>query len=206
MKILLTGFELFGAEQINPSMEAVKETRDTIGDARIIKVFVPVVFKEAVETVYEAMKIERPDAVLCLGQAGGRSAMTPERVAINCDDARIPDNKGDQPVDVPVAADGPAAYFSSLPIKKMVEYMNKAGVPAAVSDSAGTYVCNHLMYGVLHHIDKEFPDMIGGFMHVPYLPEQVIGKNNVPSLAQEEIVKGIEAALQAIIDTLKETA
>ncbi|MBQ1306656.1 MAG: pyroglutamyl-peptidase I [Erysipelotrichaceae bacterium] len=202
MKILLTGFEPFGGESINPAKEAVKLVKDEIKGAQIVKCYVPVVFGKAIETVHEAMKKENPDAVLLIGQAGGRYEITPERVAINCDDGRIPDNEGNQPVDQPVKADGPAAYFSTLPIKKMVEYMKAANVPAAVSNTAGTYVCNHLMYGVLYYLDKEFPDTIGGFMHVPFLHEQVMNKKETASLSKDDVVKGIEASLEAIIDTL----
>ena len=202
MKILLTGFEPFGGESINPAKEAVKLVKEDIKGAQIVKCYVPVVFGKAIDTVYEAMKNEKPDAVLLIGQAGGRYEITPERIAINCDDGRIPDNEGNQPVDQPVCADGPSAYFSTLPVKKMVEYMKNANVPAAVSNTAGTYVCNHLMYGVLNHIEKEFPGTIGGFMHVPFLHEQVMNKKETASLSKDDVVKGIEACLEAIVDSL----
>ena len=202
MKILLTGFEPFGGETINPAKEAVQLVKDEIKGAEIVKCYVPVVFGKAIDTVYEAMVREKPDVVLCIGQAGGRFEITPERVAINCDDARIPDNEGNAPVDAPVFTDGAPAYFSTLPIKKMVEYIKAADVPASVSNTAGTYVCNHLMYGVRYHIEKEFPDMIGGFMHVPYLHEQVRNRAGVPSLSKDDVVKGIEAAIEAIVDSL----
>ena len=168
----------------------------------ILKCYVPVVFGKAIDTVYEAMKKENPDAVLLIGQAGGRYEITPERIAINCDDARIPDNEGNQPVDKPVVEGGPSAYFSTLPVKKMVEYMKKANVPAAVSNTAGTYVCNHLMYGVRYYIEKEFPNTIGGFMHVPFLHEQVLNRKETASLSKDDVVKGIEAAIEAIVDSL----
>ena len=202
MKILLTGFEPFGGETVNPAKEAVKLVKDEIKGAQIVKCYVPVVFGKAIETVHEAMKKEKPDVVLCIGQAGGRYEITPERVAINCDDGRIPDNEGNQPVDQPVFADGAAAYFSTLPIKKMVEYMKAANVPAAVSNTAGTYVCNHLMYGVRYYIEKEFPNTIGGFMHVPFLHEQVMNKKETASLSKDDVVKGIEASIEAIVDSL----
>ena len=202
MKILLTGFEPFGGENINPAKEAVKLVKDEIKGAQIVKCYVPVVFGKAIDTVYEEMKKENPDAVLLIGQAGGRYEMTPERVAINCDDARIPDNEGNSPVDQAVFADGPSAYFSTLPIKKMVENMKANNVPAAISNTAGTYVCNHLMYGVRYYIEKEFPNTIGGFMHVPFLHEQVMNKKETASLSKEDVVKGIEASLEAIVDSL----
>ena len=202
MKILLTGFEPFGGESVNPAQLAVEAVKDEIKGAKIVKCYVPVVFGKAIDTVYEAMKKENPDVVLCIGQAGGRYEITPERVAINCDDARIPDNEGNQIIDQPVFADGAPAYFSSLPIKKMVEYIKAAGIPAAVSNTAGTYVCNHLMYGVCYHIERQFPDTIGGFMHVPFLHEQVMNKKETASLSKEDVVKGIEAAIEAIVDSL----
>ena len=201
MKVLLTGFEPFGGETLNPAQEAVKMVKENIKGADIVKCYVPVVFGKSIETVYQAMKKENPDVVLLIGQAGGRYEITPERVGINCDDGRIPDNEGNQPVDQPIFADGPAAYFSTLPIKKMVDYMKKANVPAAVSNTAGTYVCNHLMYGTLYHIAKEFPNTIGGFMHVPFLHEQVMNKKETPSLSIDDVVKGIEAAIEAIVDS-----
>ena len=203
MKILLTAFEPFGGEAINPAKEALALVSDEVAGARIIKMEVPVVFGKAIETVLQAMKKEKPDAVLCVGQAGGRAGMTPERVAINIDDARIPDNAGNQPVDSPIFPDGAPAYFSSLPVKAMVQMIRDAGVPASLSNTAGTYVCNHLMYGVLYHIDKSFPGMKGGFMHVPFMHEQVMDKQNTPSLSREDIACGIEAALQAIACNLR---
>ena len=199
MKILITAFEPFGGESVNPAQEAVALVKDRIADAQIVKCTVPVVFSKAIETVCAAIDRENPDAVLCIGQAGGRFGLTPERVAINVDDARIPDNDGNQPVDRPIAAEGATAYFATLPIKAMVEAIQRAGVPASLSNTAGTYVCNHLMYGVLHHLACFHPTVRGGFMHVPYLHEQVKDKPNTPSLSVSEIAAGIEAALEAII-------
>lgn len=200
MKILLTAFEPFGGDTVNPAQEAVALVADTVAGAQIVKIDVPVVFGKAIETVRAAMERERPDAVLCIGQAGGRIGLTPERVAINCDDGRIPDNEGNQPVDQPVMADGAPAYFATLPVKAMVNAIKAAGVPASLSNTAGTYVCNHLMYGVLYHIAKSYPAMRGGFMHVPFLHEQVANRPNTPSLSKADIVVGIEAALKAIVE------
>lgn len=200
MKILLTAFDPFGGDKINPAQEAVRKVRDQIGNAQIVKVDVPVVFHKSIDTVYAAMKAERPDVTLCIGQAGGRFDITPERVAINVDDGRIPDNEGNQPVDVPVFEDGAPAYFAKLPIKAIAQKIREAGVPSSVSNTAGTYVCNHLMYGVLYHIAKEFPNMRGGFIHVPFIHEQVLARPNTPSLSTEDIVKALEAAIEAIID------
>ncbi len=152
MKILLTAFEPFGGEAINPAQEAVNAIPERVAGARIVKLAVPTVFGRSIETVYEAMKRERPDAVLCVGQAGGRAELTVERVAINLIDAEIPDNEGLQPRDTPVFPDGPAAYFASLPVRAMAESIKGAGVPARISYTAGTFVCNQLMYGVLYYI------------------------------------------------------
>ena len=200
MKILLTAFDPFGGESVNPAQEAVEAVADTIEGATIVKCVVPTVFGKSIETVYEAMKKEQPDVTLCIGQAGGRVGLTPERVAINLNDARIADNEGNQPLDTPIFEDGDTAYFTSLPAKAMVEKIKAAGVPASVSYTAGTFVCNHLMYGVLYYISKEFPEMRGGFMHVPFLHEQVMNKKDTPSLSKEDIVKGIEAAISAIVE------
>lgn len=199
MKVLLTAFEPFGGESLNPAQEAVRLVKDNVAGADIVKIDVPVVFNKAGEVVYAAMKKENPDVVLCIGQAGGRFGCTPERVAVNMQDARIPDNDGQQPKDVACFDDGPVAYFTSLPAKKMVNAIKEAGVPASVSYTAGTYVCNDLMYSVLYHIDKEFKGCKGGFMHVPFLHDQVMAKPNTPSLSKEDVVKAIEAAITAIV-------
>ena len=200
MKVLLTAFNPFGGESVNPAQEAVEAVADKVAGAEVVKLVVPTVFRKSIETVREAMKKENPDVTFCIGQAGGRIGLTPERVAINLDDARIEDNEGNQPVDKPIFEDGKTAYFTSLPVKAMVQKIKDAGVPASVSYTAGTFVCNHLMYGVLYYIEKEFPGMKGGFMHVPYLHEQAVNRANTPSLSKEDIVKGIEAAIAAIVE------
>ena len=197
MKLLLTAFTPFDGEKINPALEAVKLVKDRIGNLLIVKLEVPTVFGKSIDTVREAIEREKPDFVLSIGQAGGRAEITPERVAINIDDARIPDNEGNQPIDEPIFPDGENAYFSTLPVKAMVEAIRKEGLPSSLSNSAGTYVCNHLMYGVLYYLDKR-PGMKAGFIHVPYIPEQVKNKKDIPSLELSEIVRGLEAAITAI--------
>lgn len=199
MKILVTGFDPFGGEKINPAYEAVKLLDDSIAGAEIIKLEIPTVFHKSYSVVEEQIRKTNPDVILCVGQAGGRFGVTPERVAINVDDARIPDNEGNQPIDEKVQADGKEAYFGSLPIKAMVEHMRSAGIPSSVSNSAGTFVCNHIMYQVLYHIDKEFPGKIGGFVHVPFIPEQVVSKPNQPSMNLEDIKTGLHAGIEAIV-------
>ena len=204
MKLLLTAFTPFGGESINPALEAVKLVKDKISDLDIVKLEVPTVFNKSVKTVIDAMEKEKPDFVLCVGQAGGRAGITPERIAINIDDARIPDNDGNQPIDRTIYPDGQNAYFSNLPVKAMVEAIKKAGLTSSLSNSAGTYVCNHLMYGVLYHIDKIYKGMKGGFIHVPYIPEQTEDKPNKPSMPLKDIVKGLEAAIRAIAENEKD--
>lgn len=193
MRILLTAFVPFGGDSLNSAQEAVKLVPGRVDDADILKLFVPVVFGKSVDAVVSAIEREKPDAVLCIGQAGGRATITPERVAINIDDARIPDNEGNQPVNSPIAKDGPDAYFSRLPIKTMVQRMSDAGIPASISNTAGTFVCNHLMYGVINH----FPDSMCGFMHVPYMDGQ-----GSPSLTVDMIAAGIVESIKAILEVL----
>lgn len=176
MKILVTGFDPFGGETVNPAYEAVKLLPDTIAGAQIIKLQVPTRFALSGTVLEAAVNEHRPDAVICVGQAGGRSAITPERVAINLADASIPDNAGDQPVDEPIRKDGAPAYFTSLPVKAMVQKMRAAGIPAALSYTAGSFVCNSLMYTLLYLIDRQYPAMRGGFIHVPYAMEQAVSK------------------------------
>ena len=196
-KLLLTAFTPFDGERINPALEAVKLVKDKIGNLLIVKLEVPTVFGQSIDTVREAIEREKPDFVLSIGQAGGRAEITPERVAINLNDARIPDNEGNQPIDEPVFPDGENAYFSTLPVKAMVEAIRKEGLPSSLSNSAGTYVCNHLMYGVLYYLDKR-PVIKAGFIHVPYIPEQTKNKKEMPALELSEIVRGLEAAITAI--------
>jgi len=200
MKILITGFEPFGGEPINPSWEAVRRLPDKIADAEVIKVQIPTVFGRSADVVREAIIEHDPDVIVSVGQAGGRFAVSPERVAINLDDGRIPDNDGQQPIDTPIREDGPPAYFSSLPVKAMMSAMNEAGVPAVVSNTAGTYVCNHIMYQILYLIDREFPGKRGGFVHVPYTPQQVVDKPGQPSLGVDEMATALEAGLAAIVE------
>ena len=199
MKLLLTAFDPFGGSSVNPALEAVKLVADRIGDVEIVKLEVPTVFGKSVDVVSAKMAEIKPDAVLCIGQAGGRYDLTPERVAINLDDARIPDNEGNQPIDKVIFEDGAPAYFSNLPIKAMVAGIREAGLPASVSNTAGTFVCNHLMYGVLYHIAKSYPGIRGGFMHVPFVPRQTVDlATPAPSMCREDIARGIEAAIAAI--------
>ncbi len=198
MKLLVTAFDPFGGEAINPALEAVKQIRETLGPIVVVKQEVPTVFGKAIETLKQAIEREMPDAVLCVGQAGGRFDITVERVAINIDDARIADNEGNQPIDQKIETTGETAYFATLPIKAMVSAVRKAGIPASISNTAGTFVCNHLLYGLLHFLSG-FPKTVrGGFIHVPFVPNQVVAKPNTPSMALQDIVHALEAAIEAI--------
>lgn len=191
-RVLFTGFQPFDGDAVNPALEAVRLLNGRKwDDVEFVGLELPTVFGESVEALCEGMAKHSPDVVICVGQAGGRAQMTPERVAINVDDARIPDNAGNQPIDVPVVKDGPAAYWSTLPIKKMVQEMKAAGIPAAVSNTAGTYVCNHLFYGLMHEIAHHKGGVRGGFIHIPFLPEQVTEKS-APSMSLDVIVRGLE--------------
>jgi pyroglutamyl-peptidase len=200
MKILITGFEPFGGEAVNPSWEAVRHLPDTVEGAEVIKLQIPTVFGRSADVVHDAILEHDPDVVVSVGQAGGRFMVCPERVAINIDDGRIPDNDGKQPIDTPIKPDGPAAYWSLLPVKAMATAMKNAGVPAAVSNTAGTYVCNHIMYQVLYMIDREFPGKRGGFVHVPYTPQQVVDKAGQPALGVSDMTAALEAGLGAIVE------
>lgn len=199
MKILITGFDPFGGESKNPSWEAVRTLPDTIAGAEIIKLEIPTVFGRSAEVLRTAVIEHDPDVIISVGQAGGRLSVNPERIAINVDDGRIPDNDGYQPIDTPIHEDGPDAYFTSLPIKAMVTAMRKAGIPSQVSNTAGTYVCNHIMYQILYLIAHEFPGKSGGFVHVPYAPQQVVNQPPQPSMGIDDMATALEAGLEAVV-------
>ena len=190
-KLLITGFDPFGGETVNPSWEAVRLLPEEIGACRLTKLQIPTVFGRAAETVLAASEKLQPDVILCIGQAGGRSGITPEVVGINLREARLPDNAGNQPTDVPVVENGPAAYFATVPVRAMVKAVNDAGISAALSYSAGTFVCNDVLYSLLHHYHGTQTRV--GFIHVPFLPEQA--KENVPAMALEQMTAALTAAI-----------
>lgn len=197
--ILFTGFEPFGGETVNPALEAVRRLPDSAAGVPIRRLRLPTSFRRAGETLLEAVDAWRPEAVVCVGQAGGRKTVTPEKVAINYIDARIPDNDGAQPADVPIRADGPAAYFATLPVRAIDEAIRAAGVPCAVSYSAGCYVCNFVMYTLLDHLAQTAPDVLGGFIHVPYAAEQTAGKPaGTPSLTVAQMTQALTCAAGVI--------
>ncbi len=197
--ILITGFTPFGGERTNPSWEIAKALPKTLHGHRIETLRVPTEFNKSIAVATKAIDKLEPDIVLCLGQAGGRSHLTVERVAINVSDACIADNAGAQPIDTPIHATANAAYFCTLPIKAMVDGMTKAGIPAEVSNTAGTFVCNHLIFGVLHHIAEKKLTTRAGFMHVPYLPAQTIHLADTPSMSLLTMIEGTKAAIIAAI-------
>ena len=190
-KLLITGFDPFDGATINPSWEAVKLLPDTIGDYELHKFQIPTVFELAPRTVLEKAAELKPDAIICVGQAGGRMAVTPERIGINIRDARINDNAGKSPKDQPIVSGGPDGYFSTLPIKAMIAAINEVGLAGAISNTAGTFVCNDVLYSILHHYAST--DVRCGFIHVPYLPEQ-----GTPNLPLEQIVKALIAAISVL--------
>ena len=193
-KLLITGFDPFGGASVNPAREAVMALPDVVGDYALAKLEIPTVFGLAAETVLQAAEALCPDVILCVGQAGGRAAITPEVVAINLREASIPDNLGYTPQNQPVVAHAPAAYFSTLPVRAMAEGVKAAGIPCSLSYSAGVFVCNDLLYTLLHHYDGT--DTRVGFVHIPYLPEQA--KEGVASLPLEDAVRGLTAAILAL--------
>ena len=198
--VLITGFEPFGGETVNPSWEVVKQLDGMIiRGQQVVAKQLPCVFGEALTVLKAALETYQPRLTIAVGQAGGRVDITVERVAINVDDARIPDNKGQQPIDEPIVANGPAACFSTLPIKAIVSALRQQGIPASVSQTAGTFVCNHIMYQLHYLIEKEFPAVRGGFIHVPYITEQVADKVNQPCLAMSEITRALALAIEAVV-------
>ena len=210
--ILLTGFEPFGGESVNPSWEIARALDGWTCEGRTVRaVRLPCAFGDALRTLDEALDAHRPELVMCLGQAGGRAEISIERAALNVDDARIPDNLGRQPIDAAVVAGGPAAYFSTLPIKALAHDMRGAGVAAAVSNTAGTFVCNHVFYALMHRLatTPALAGARGGFVHVPYTPEQVATKPGTPSMPLATQVDGIRQALRSAVLTredVRETA
>ncbi|MBE0587169.1 MAG: pyroglutamyl-peptidase I [Hydrogenophaga sp.] len=196
-RVLLTGFDAFGGDAINPSWLAVRALHGRqVAGHTVVAAQLPTVFGEALRELHVLLVKHQPALVICVGQAGGRSALSLERIAINVDDAPIPDNAGAQPIDAPVAPGAPAAYFSTLPIKAMLAVLQREGLPAEVSQTAGTFVCNHVFYGLMHALATEpvLRDTRGGFVHVPWLPEQ-----GTPSMALNDVVHGLRVALRAAL-------
>jgi pyroglutamyl-peptidase len=201
-RVLITGFEPFGGSTVNPSEEIARNLHGReIAGHEVIAALLPCVFGTAIVELHRHVRAVKPSLVICLGQAGGRTAITPERVAINVDDARIPDNAGTQPVDRPVVRGGPAAYFSTLPVKAIVAGLRAEGVPAEVSQTAGTFLCNHVFYGLMHAL-RFRRGVRGGFIHVPYLPEQALRGES--SLAFEKMARAIARATEIALSVRRD--
>lgn len=195
--VLLTGFEPFGDETINPSWEAVRALHGArIGGHRVEARCLPVEFGGSLAALRKAIAATRPALVVCVGQAGGRPQLSLERIAINLDDARRPDNAGHSPIDAPIVVDGPAAYFSSLPVKRLRQALQRAGIPAEISQTAGTYLCNHVFYGLMHALRRR-RGLRGGFVHIPYSPQQAARHPGAASLPTATVVE----ALRLIVRT-----
>lgn len=201
MKFLMTGFEPFGGDAKNPSWEVVARLSDRYDEIEVIKAKLPVTFNGSLEQLKELIKRHNPDVVICVGLAGGRKEISIERIGINIDDARIADNVGFSPVDHPIRADGPAAYFSNLPIKAMVNAIRNQGIPAAVSNTAGTFVCNHILYGLMDYIQTKAPEIRGGFIHVPYTTDFSQDYPEQPMMALDDLVWAMEIAITCIAKT-----
>ncbi|AKU25287.1 pyroglutamyl-peptidase I [Geobacillus stearothermophilus] len=200
-KVLVTGFDPFGGETVNPSLEAVKQAAGWKTDRYIVEVReIPTVFGKSLVILHDAIMQVDPDVVICVGQAGGRADISVERVAVNINDARIPDNEGQQPIDEPVVPGGPVGYWSTLPVKAIVEALRRHGIPASVSYTAGTFVCNHVFYGLMHYITQSKKPIRGGFIHIPYLPEQAARHPGQPSMALETIVEGLRLAIDVAVE------
>ena len=198
MKVLITGFDPFDNEKINPAWEAITRLPDNIDDVKILKFQIPTAFIDSYKILFRLIDENKPDIVICVGQAGGRFDFTIERVAINIDDARIPDNNGYQPIDVPIFSDGENALFSSLPIKSMIFELNKNNIPASISNTAGTFVCNHIMYSLLYYIKKNNLNIRGGFIHVPYIREQIINKKSTPYMELSTIIEALKISIKTL--------
>ena len=202
MQVLLTYFEPFGEDAVNSSEEAARLVPDTVEDTRVIRLRLPVVFQEAGNALTEAIRTYRPDFVIATGQAGGIPGLHLERVAVNLRDASRPDNGGNQPADQPIVPGGAAAYFATLPVRQIKGALDAAGIPAALSYSAGTYVCNDVMYTLLSQ--QERLGGLGGFIHVPYTPQQAAEKGgNVPSLSPADAARGLTEAIRVTAQTLR---
>ncbi|MED7788688.1 pyroglutamyl-peptidase I [Francisella sp. 19X1-34] len=197
--VLVTGFAPFGGESINSSWQAVKGLPDIIDGAMIVKKQLPVSFERSTQKLDALIKQYSPDIIINVGEAGGRSAVSLERVAINVDDARIADNDNNQPKNKKISKTGKNAYFTKLPIYKIDSLVKKQGIPVYISNTAGTFVCNHVMYHLLQLLDKKYPNKIGGFIHVPYMPSQVIDKKNTPSMSSSDATQALVKAIQESI-------
>ena len=194
--VLITGFAPFGGETVNPSWQAVQKLDESIiMKHRVCTLELSCEFNTSIKELHQAIESHNPKVVICIGQAGGRSEISIERIAINIDDARIKDNAGNHPIDIPIEKNGPDAYFTNLPIKRILQALHNSNIPAAISNTAGTYVCNHVMYGLMHYINEHYTNMKGGFVHIPYLPSQAVHHNDAPSMSEETVINALKVII-----------
>ena len=201
MKLLVTGFDAFGGETINPAQLVVEALPDQVEDHLIHKLIIPTTRYESFKRIKEFIDHENPDVVLSIGQAGGNSDIAIERIGINCDDYRMPDNGGNQPIDEKIVERGRDAYFATIPVRKIVENIRNEMIPARISNSAGTFVCNHVLYSIRQYIEENHLPIKSGFIHIPFIPNQVINKPNTASMDLETIHKAILIAIKTIIES-----
>jgi pyroglutamyl-peptidase len=203
-RVLLTAFEPFGGEQVNPSQLAVQRlATQELDGVELRTAFLPVVYYTAAEALRAALDEHRPDIVICVGQTGGRFGITPEKVAINRNDTVLPDNAGQAPIDEAIVTDGPVGYFTGLPVAAIVEALHEADIPAQISWSAGAYVCNHVFYSLMHVIETEQRNIRGGFVHVPYVHEQVARHTETrPSLSLHTIIEALRVTVITTVNSI----
>lgn len=201
-KVMITGFEPFNGETINPSWEVAKYFEQS---PHIYPVKLPCVFDLALTHLYKQITTIQPDIIICLGQSAGNTDISVECIAINLNDASIPDNQGNQPIDHVIIQDAPLAYASTLPCKAIVQSIKNNGIPASLSYSAGTYVCNHVMYGLLHFLQQHYPECRGGFIHIPLLLEQAVHRKNAPTMALDTLTKAITIAIDMTLTEITQT-
>lgn len=204
MRVLITGFEAFDRERVNPASEAVLGLEDEILGCEIIKYILPTEFRKSIKVLDKLIEKYEPNIVVNIGQAGGSYDIRVERIAINIDDARIPDNNGNQPIDERIYEDGENAYFSTLPIKAIVRDLVEENIPASVSNSAGTYVCNHIMYGLLYLRENKYKNIRGGFIHLPYIREQIIDKPNTAYMEKSTMIRALKIIVESSIKNEKD--
>lgn len=199
MKILVTGFDAFGDNSINPSSLILEHLPDTLSNHQIIKLQIPTIAFKSLDIIHDCILKEQPDFILSLGQASGRKDITVERIGINCDDYSICDNNNYQPTDMKIFNNGPDAYFSNLPVKEIIKNIQHLNIPCSISNSAGTFVCNHVLYGVRHLCEIHFSNIKSGFIHIPCIPEQTEDNSSIPSMESDIIVKAIICAIETIL-------
>ncbi len=204
MKILITGFDSFGGEKMNPSYESVKKLPDKILGWEVVKIEIPTVINKSMDKIVNNIKKIKPDVVICVGQAGGRSCITPEKIAININDFAIKDNEGNKVVGEKIQQEGDDGYFSTLPVNKIVEDLRKKGIPSDISYTAGTFVCNDVFYNLMYYVKNNKLNIRCGFIHIPFVFEQVVDKKNTSAMTLEMITRGLDSVIKTVIQNEKD--